>query len=135
MPWFYARREGDHAVVEGADASHLVRSLRARKGEQIEVIDQAASAFLVVRLESVSPERVEGAILAERPHQAEPRARVTLAIANLPAPALELLFSRCTEAGAFAFHILQAGEGSQGINLCESPPRKALRARRSAARP
>jgi 16S rRNA (uracil1498-N3)-methyltransferase len=31
-----------------------------------------------------------------------------IAVAHLPAPALELVLSRCTEAGAFAFHIVQA---------------------------
>jgi 16S rRNA (uracil1498-N3)-methyltransferase len=31
-----------------------------------------------------------------------------IAIAHLPAPALELVLSRCTEAGAFAFHIVEA---------------------------
>ena len=34
--------------------------------------------------------------------------RNAYAIANLPAPALELVLSRCTEAGAFAFHVFQA---------------------------
>ncbi|MHB8612943.1 MAG: RsmE family RNA methyltransferase, partial [Candidatus Dormibacteraceae bacterium] len=33
---------------------------------------------------------------------------ITIAIANLPAPALELVLSRCTEAGAFAFQVFQA---------------------------
>ena len=33
---------------------------------------------------------------------------VTVAIANLPAPALELVLSRCTEAGAHAFVVFQA---------------------------
>jgi len=76
-------------------------------GEEIEVIDQAGY-MLTVRLESVSLERVEGVVISERPHQPEPAARITIAIANLPAPALELVLSRCTEAGAFAFHVFRA---------------------------
>ena len=107
MPWFFARREGGRAVIEGADAGHLVRSLRARAGEQIEVVDPAG-AILTVRLDAVSRERVEGAIIAEREHRAEPQSRITIAIANLPAPALELVLSRCTELGAFSFHVFQA---------------------------
>ena len=67
-----------------------------------------AGFMLTVRLDAVSPDRVEGAIVSERPHQPEPTARITIAIANLPAPALELVLSRCTEAGAFAFHVFQA---------------------------
>lgn len=76
-------------------------------GEEIEVIDPAGY-MLTVRLDAVSPERVEGAVVSERQHQPEPGARITIAIANLPAAALELALSRCTEAGAFAFHVFQA---------------------------
>ena len=61
-----------------------------------------------MRLEEVSPERVEGVVVAERAHRPEPAARVTIAIANLPAPALELVLSRCTEAGAHAFVVFPA---------------------------
>ena len=76
-------------------------------GEEIEVIDPAGY-MLTVRLDAVSLERVEGAVVSERQHQPEPGARITIAIANLPAAALELVLSRCTEAGAFAFHVFQA---------------------------
>ena len=76
-------------------------------GDEIEVIDPDGF-MLTVRLEAVSPDRVEGVVISERPHQPEPEARISIAIANLPAPALELVLSRCTEAGAFAFHVFQA---------------------------
>jgi 16S rRNA (uracil1498-N3)-methyltransferase len=76
-------------------------------GEQIEVIDPAGF-LLAVRLDAVSPDRVEGAVVEERPHQPEPVAKITIAIANLPAPGLELVLSRCTEGGAFAFCVFQA---------------------------
>ena len=46
--------------------------------------------------------------MAEREHSPEPHARIVIAIAHLPAPALELVLSRCTEAGAFAFHVVEA---------------------------
>jgi 16S rRNA (uracil1498-N3)-methyltransferase len=107
LPAFFAQREGDRAVIEGGDARHLARSLRARVGEEIEVIDPAGF-MLTVRLEAVSPDRVEGVVVSERHHQPEPGAKITIAIANLPAPALELVLSRCTEAGAFAFHVFHA---------------------------
>ena len=76
-------------------------------GEEIEVVDPAG-LMLTLRLDRVSDERVEGTVVAERPHNPEPQARIVIAIAHLPAPALELVLSRCTEAGAFAFHIVQA---------------------------
>lgn len=107
MPSFFARREGGRALITGADASHLARSLRARVGEEIEVVDPAG-LMLTVRLDVVTPERVEGTVVGERAHDPEPTARITVAIANLPAPALELVLSRCTEAGAYAFVVFQA---------------------------
>jgi 16S rRNA (uracil1498-N3)-methyltransferase len=76
-------------------------------GEEIEVIDPAGF-LLTVRLDAVSPDRVEGVVITERPHQPEPVVKITIAIANLPASALELVLSRCTEAGAFAFRVFQA---------------------------
>ena len=51
-------------------------------GEHIEVIDPAGF-LLAVRLDLVSPERVEGVVVEERPHQPEPLAKITVAIANL----------------------------------------------------
>jgi len=76
-------------------------------GEEVEVIDPAG-LMLTVRLDVVLPDRVEGLVVSERPHHPEPAARITVAIANLPAPALELALSRCTEAGAYAFQVFQA---------------------------
>jgi len=107
LPAFFGRREHDRVVIEGGDARHLARSLRARPGESIDVVDP--KGFLLrVRVESVSADRVEGQVVDERAHRPEPSAGVTIAIANLPAPSLELVLSRCTEAGAFAFVIFNA---------------------------
>jgi len=107
LPSFFARREGGRAVIVGGDARHLARSLRAREGEEVEVVDPDGF-LLTVRLDHVSADRVEGVVVAEREHRPEPQAHITIAIANLPAPALELVLSRCTEVGAFAFHVVQA---------------------------
>ena len=107
MPSFFVERTGERAAIVGDDARHLARSLRARVGEEIEVVDPAGM-MLTLRLDHVTPERVEGVVVAEREHHPEPAARIVIAIAHLPAPALELVLSRCTEAGAFGFHIVQA---------------------------
>ena len=76
-------------------------------GETIDVVDPAG-LMLTLRLDLVSAERVEGTVVAERVHNPEPVARIVIAIAHLPAAALELVLSRCTEAGASAFQIIQA---------------------------
>lgn len=94
-------------MIEGGDARHLTRSLRARVGEEIQVVDPAGF-LLTVRIDEVSAERVTGVIVDERPHHPEPVAQITVAVANLPAPALELVISRCTEAGAHSFIVFQA---------------------------
>jgi 16S rRNA (uracil1498-N3)-methyltransferase len=107
LPSFFVQRDGERAVILGDDARHLARSLRARVGEKIEVVDPAG-LMLTLRLDRVTAERVEGTVVSERAHNPEPLARIVIAIAHLPAPALELVLSRCTEAGAYAFHIVQA---------------------------
>ncbi len=107
MPAFFGRREGGRVFITGADANHLAKSLRAKPGEEIEVIDPEGF-LLSVRLVSVSQASVEGSVVAERPHWPEPIARVTIAIANLPAPSLDLVLSRCTEAGAYGFVVFSA---------------------------
>lgn len=107
MPAFFGTRERNRVVIKGDDAAHLAKSLRAKPGQEIEVVDPNGF-MLTVRLDAVSPVTVEGIVIAERPHQPEPAAHITIAIANLPAPALDLVLSRCTEAGAFAFVVFQA---------------------------
>jgi 16S rRNA (uracil1498-N3)-methyltransferase len=107
LPAFFADRHGGRVVIDGGDARHLVRSLRARVGEHIDVIDPAGF-LLDVKLDVVTSARVEGKVVDQRAHDPEPRAHVTIAVANLPAPALELVLSRGTEAGAFAFKVFQA---------------------------
>ena len=94
-------------MIEGGDARHLAGSLRARPGESIEVVDPDG-LLLDVLLDEVSSTRVEGHVVAERAHQPEPGSRITIAIDNLPAQALEHVLSRCTEAGAHAFVVFNA---------------------------
>ena len=107
MPFFFAEREGDRAIIRGSDASHLARSLRAKPGEEIQVVD-AHGFLLTVRVETVSTSLIAGRILAEEEHQPEPTRQVVVAISHLPATSLDLVLSRCTEVGASAFHIVQA---------------------------
>lgn len=120
-------------MIEGEDAHHLARSLRARAGQHIDVVDPAG-LLLSVRLDLVTASRVEGTVVAEREHAPEPAARITIAIANLPAPALELVLSRCTEAGAAAFVVFQAdrsvGRGSKPARwtaICREAAMLAMR--------
>ncbi|HLQ60260.1 MAG TPA: RsmE family RNA methyltransferase [Candidatus Acidoferrales bacterium] len=107
MPHFFGRREGERVLIEGGDARHLALSLRARVGEEISVVEPEGR-LLRVRLESVSPGLVIGSVVFEREHRPEPVGRVTLAVAMLPAAALEQVLARGTELGAHAFLLVQA---------------------------
>lgn len=107
MPYFFAQRDEDRVAITGTDARHLARSLRARPGERIQVVEPPGR-LLTVRLEAVSTDRVSGRVEAEAEHHPEPPQRIALAVAMLPAAALELVLSRCTEAGAAGFRLVAA---------------------------
>jgi 16S rRNA (uracil1498-N3)-methyltransferase len=104
VPHFYGQLDGDRVTISGADARHLARSLRARPGEVIAVVEPGR--LLQVRLVQVGEDLVAGEVIGERPHDSEPGLEVTIAVALLPAPALEDIFAHCTEAGAAAFLLL-----------------------------
>jgi len=108
VPYFYGREAGGAVSLEGADARHLARSLRARPGELIAVIDPQRAVVMSVRLVSVSPELVAGVVEGEREHRPEPAVAVTVALAMLPASPLDEALTRCTELGAAGFVLVQA---------------------------
>lgn len=107
LPYFYAKRSGERVTIEGDDARHLVRSLRKRAGDTISVVDPAG-LLLTVRLLQVSAGSVTGDVLEEQEHHPEPERSITLAVAMLPASSLDLVLSRCTEAGAARFQLVAA---------------------------
>jgi 16S rRNA (uracil1498-N3)-methyltransferase len=128
VPFFFASRDGDRVEIAGADARHLVRSLRARPGERISVVEPAGR-LLTVRLESVAPALVTGRVEAEVEHRPEPERSVTLAVAMLPAAGLELVLSRCTEAGAAGFLLVDA---QRSVARASKPERWATICREAA---
>lgn len=107
MPYFFGRAVTGRVTIEGADARHLARSLRARPGEVIEVVDPAG-LLLRVRLERVGGALVEGVVESSVEHRPEPRLRLVVGLAMLPSSALEEALARCTELGASAFVLIQA---------------------------
>jgi 16S rRNA (uracil1498-N3)-methyltransferase len=107
VPYFFAERSGDRVAILGADARHLAQSLRARPGQTIAVLEPP-DRLLTIRLDAVTHARVTGLVVAEALHQPEPIARVTIAVAMLPASALELALARCTEVGAAGFVLVSA---------------------------
>lgn len=128
MPYFFGSRQGDRVRVSEADAVHLARSLRARPGERIQVIERGAAregTLLTVRLETVSARGVLGVVEDERPHRPEPGARITIGLAQLPASALEAALAQCTALGAERFVLL--GARRSVVREAVVPPRKRER--------
>ena len=108
MPYFFAsERKGDEVFIAGEDARHLAGPLRARAGELIQVVE-IDGHLLGVRLSSVSSREVVGTVEWTRDHAPEPRSRVLLAMAMLPAAGLEHVLSRATELGVWGFVLVQA---------------------------
>ncbi len=129
MPHFFASgRSGDRVEILGVDARHLAGPLRGRVGERVAVIDPAGF-LLTVELVSVSARAVTGRVVESRPHQPEPRVRVTMAIAMLPATSLDHVLSRCTELGACAFALVRA---ERSVARGEKPERWATICREAA---
>ncbi|HUZ88628.1 MAG TPA: RsmE family RNA methyltransferase [Candidatus Acidoferrales bacterium] len=128
MPYFFGHRSGDRVQIEGNDARHLALSLRARKGEAVFVLEPP-SRMLRVRLESVTPEAVTGVVEEEIPHRPEPVAKITMALAMLPASQLEMALSRCTELGAHQFILLAA---ARSVARAGNPQRWAATCREAA---
>jgi 16S rRNA (uracil1498-N3)-methyltransferase len=62
---------GGRAVIEGPDAAHLARSLRARPGERIVAVDAGGTEHGVV-LEEVDAARTTGRVEWSRPATGEP---------------------------------------------------------------
>jgi 16S rRNA (uracil1498-N3)-methyltransferase len=117
LPHFFARRDGEVVEITGPDARHLAGPLRARPGELIKVVEPEGR-LLSVRLEVVSSAAVRGRVVEEVAHQPEPRRQVRLVVAMLPASALEQVLSRCTEAGAAEFLLVQARRSqARGVKL------------------
>jgi 16S rRNA (uracil1498-N3)-methyltransferase len=89
---------GGGAVIEGADAAHLARSLRARPGERVTVVDASGVEHGVV-LEEVGPTLARGRVEWSRPATGEPTARVHV-LQALPAEGMDAAVEALAEVGA-----------------------------------
>ncbi|HKA12271.1 MAG TPA: RsmE family RNA methyltransferase [Candidatus Dormibacteraeota bacterium] len=128
MPYFFASRSGNQVEITGQDARHLALSLRARPGERISVVEPAGR-LLTVRLDAVSATRISGFVEADVEHHPEPELSITVAVAMLPSASLELVLSRCTEAGAARFILVDA---ARSISRASKPGRWATICREAA---
>ena len=89
---------GGRGTIEGADAAHLARSLRARPGELVVVADDGGREH-GLRLEEVRPERVTGSVAWTAPATGEPRLRVHV-LQALAAPGMDEAVAALAQVGA-----------------------------------
>ncbi|MGA7987016.1 MAG: RsmE family RNA methyltransferase [Candidatus Dormiibacterota bacterium] len=101
MPRFFvdaSQIAGDRATLTSADAGHLARSLRARAGETIIVVEDGSIEH-GVRLDEVSLARVSGVILWSRAASGEPRLAVHV-LQAVPAQGMDTTVEALSAAGA-----------------------------------
>lgn len=101
MPRFFVNKEdinGEHAVINGADAVHIGRSLRMRLGDELTVCCEGKD--YTCRLDSVSDEQCGLTVLNVSEGSGEPSVRVTLYQAMPKSDKLELIVQKAVELGA-----------------------------------
>jgi 16S rRNA (uracil1498-N3)-methyltransferase len=100
VPRFFVDPDQVHsgrAMLQGNDANHLSRALRATPGETI-VIVEAGTTEHGLRLDEVTPARVSGSIVWSRPATGEPSLAVHV-LQAVPAQAMDATVEALTEAG------------------------------------
>jgi 16S rRNA (uracil1498-N3)-methyltransferase len=89
---------GRSVVIDGEDATHLARSLRARPGETVVVVEDGRLEHGVV-LETVSVQRVAGRITATRDATGEPALAIHV-VQSIPARGMDDVVDALSLAGA-----------------------------------
>ena len=93
--WIADEWSGNHAILTGAHADHLVRVLRARVGQEFDIA--AGSVVRRGRVTAVSEGRVEFELREEVPVEAAPD--ITLLLAVFKFDRMEWAIEKCTELG------------------------------------
>ncbi len=87
------------AALNGADAHHLGRVMRAKPGEEVILCDGSGFDYTAA-VTLIEPERVEFSILEKRPCQAEPKTAFTLFVGYPKQDKLETIIQKSVELGA-----------------------------------
>ena len=131
MPRFFVEAApGEEYLLAGEDGRHLVRSLRARPGEEVTLCDGRGEDFRCVFVEA----RGDAALLRveERlPNRAEPRMRATVCQCLAKGDKLETVTQKAVELGAAAVRLV---ESSRCVVRLEGPAagKKAARLQKIA---
>ena len=97
--YFASEIDGATAALTGPDAHHLGKVMRAKPGDAVILCDGAGFDYTAA-VTSVTPDRVEFALLEKRPTAAEPSVEVTLFAGYPKQDKLEFIVQKAVELGA-----------------------------------
>lgn len=103
MPKFFVPHENigdDRAYIRGADANHVARVLRGRKGEEIIICDGAGVDYTCV-IEDITPDEVSLSIKEKIPCVAEPSVKITLFMALPKGDKMDYVIQKAVELGVY----------------------------------
>lgn len=98
MPRFFKEDFESNPFLEGADASHIARSLRMRVGEELTVSDSKGTDYNCV-ISAISPDRIALDIKEAKPSESEPDIKVTLCTCLLKGDKFESVIRHSVELG------------------------------------
>jgi 16S rRNA (uracil1498-N3)-methyltransferase len=104
---------GSHAVIEGEDAYHLARVLRAEPGERYEISDN--HALYLAEIEAVRRDRISFRVVEQLPVSA-PVLAVTLYAALFKFDRFEWLLEKATELGVSSIAPVIAERTEKGLD-------------------
>ncbi|MFZ5595945.1 MAG: 16S rRNA (uracil(1498)-N(3))-methyltransferase [Bacillota bacterium] len=90
--------DADRPVVTGPDVKHMVKVLRLKPGDRVELLDGSGRAALA-RVESLGRDEVVCSKLSEYKPGGEPPVRVTLVQGLARGEKMDLIIQKCTELG------------------------------------
>ena len=102
-----------HAVLEGEDAQHLRRVLRAQPGQQFELSDDRSVQLAEVI--EVNPRRVRFRLIEPIPAAPPPPFRVTLVAALIKFERFEWMIEKATELGVETILPVEAERTEKGL--------------------
>lgn len=101
MPKFFLQKGelGPDVILNGEDARHLARSLRAKVGELVTLSDGEKNDY-TYRITGFTKETVELEFVESHPSEAEPELQITLLIATAKGDKTEVMIQKAVECGA-----------------------------------
>lgn len=110
--FFVDRIDGDRASLQGQDAHHLARVLRAEPGQQYEITDGAA--LCLAEVETAEPREVVFRVL-ETLDAGAPLPPIVIVAALIKFDRFEWMIEKVTELGVKAIVPVQAARSEEGL--------------------